>query len=137
MLIKSDLRWNLKFFSLFSKLNLIPVSLKSGILIGQMENHDKSQIGSFIGFKLWQTLCGCYSIFLSTRTLDYVIGVGSGAKELGLDFLDFVPFMLMLCGGFSTVSITGHLIFDSGRELNTMIYNETLKLCGKKWPTQL
>ena len=130
MLTKSDLRWNYKFLSVYSKLNLIPVSLKSGIHSGQMENHGKSQIWRLVGFKLCQILCHGQNIVISCRTLHYASGgMSEGVRET-FDW-DFLPIMVVVSGATLAMDFMAHRIFDSGREMNIKINNETLKLCGK------
>ena len=70
MLRKRDLRWNYKIFSLYSKLNFIPVSMKPGCILCQVESWGqmmtgKSSIWKRLGFKFWQLLFTCQNTFTS------------------------------------------------------------------------
>ena len=61
-------------------------------------------------------------------------GAGSSGTNADGDLdWDLVPIMLILSTSYVTIEIIGYLIFDFGRELNTKIYNESLKLRGKSF----
>ena len=128
MLTKRDLRWAYKLLTFYSGLLIIPVKFKPFILgegEGQMRS-EKSSIWRRIGFKIVQILTTCHFLFMSFRTLDYI-------NETDVDGnLDFVPIMLILTVGYVTVEVIAYLIFVSGLELNSKVYNESLKIRGKK-----
>ena len=134
MLTKRDLKWTTKFFSVYSQLMWIPVTFRSemlGVGAGEMRT---SSILRRIGFKVVQILFTCHTFFMSCRTLDYMSGGGSSGSDVdgNLDW-DMVPMMIILAGAYVIVEVIGYLIFDSGRELNTIVYNEYLKLRGKEF----
>ena len=132
MLVERDLRWNYSFFSLYSKLMLIPVTFRLVILgeLGGLMESAGISIWRRLGFKMTQTLFLCQTLFISFRTLECVAGAGGlfGDKNVDLDW-DFVPINVM--GGYLTYDAITHFIFVSGKELNRIVYNEILKLRGK------
>ena len=144
MLTKRDLRWTQKFFSFYSKLMWIPVTFKPVMMMsggggGQMET-GRISIWRRIGFKLTQLLVTCQTLFISLRTLEYVIGGDAGSfgegsadedgDELELDW-DIVPIILCFTIGYHTGNVLAYSIFDAQRELNTKVFNEFIKLRGK------
>ena len=134
MLTKEDLKWTQKFLWLYSKLGIIPVTFKPAILgegAGEMRSGTPS-IGRRIQFKLTQILFTCLTIFISFRTLDYAtdgVFTEDDDEEENLDW-DLVP-MLIFSVGYLTDNVLNHLVFESGREVNTKVHNEILKLRGK------
>src|ERR1043165_7035878 len=100
MLTQSDLKWVHKFFSLYSKLNLIPVSFKPFNVGGQMEFGRASDKWSRFAFKSCRILFTCQTVFVSFRTFEYASGSragfsgGENKSGRGLDW-DLVPFMLI------------------------------------------
>ena len=93
-------------------------------------------IGRRVGFKLFQMMFTCQTVFISYRTLDYATaGTMTMETEDGtgddddLDW-DIVPMMLIFTACYLVTDILIHLIFDVGRELNSKVYNEILKLRG-------
>ena len=61
---------------------------------------------------------------MSLRSVDYASGTD-------LDW-DIVPVILILNGGFIVIHLIIHITFNSHRHLNSKIYNEILKLHGRK-----
>jgi len=114
---------------------IIPVTFRPVILgegVGQMSS-DNSSIWTQIGFKIVQFLIFCHTSFISLRTFEYISGGGgSGMEEKGNLDWDFVPMMLIFTVSYVIVQFLGYLIFDSG-QLNKEVYNEILKLRGKKY----
>ena len=134
MLRRRDLRWTTKFLSLYATLMLIPVTFRPDNLgqgSGEMES-EKSSIWTRIVFKLVQILITSHTFFFSFRTLEYASGHSSSGIGVDgkLDW-DLVPVMFVFISGYSTYTGIGSFIFDYGRQLNTKIYNETLKFRGK------
>ena len=137
MLTKRDLRWTWKLFSLFSKLMWIPVTFKpvmSGGHGSQMESGDIS-IWRRIGFKIVQVLFMCQSLFVTIRTLEYVSYGNSGffgekSDDADLDW-DYVPILLCFTASYLSYNAVAYLIFHAGRELNTKVFNEFIRLLGK------
>ena len=83
MLTKKDLRWTTKFFSLYSKSCLIPVTFTPVMLGGggdQMKS-EKISIWRRIGFKMTQLLFTCQTLFISFCTLEYVRMVAIWSKQ--------------------------------------------------------
>ena len=139
MLTKRDLRWTQKLFSVYSKLMLVPVTFKPIMLVwggGQIESGEIT-ISRKIGFKIAQILFACQTFFLFYRTLEYVI-VGDGGffseesdkENVNFDW-DFFPVMLIWTAGYVTWGTAPYFIFESVRELNIKVFNETIKLRGK------
>ena len=89
-----------------------------------------------IGFKLSQLLITGQALFGFLRTLEYVScgdagffgEVSNRAEDL---FWDFVPFMFMGIVGYSIFEGYGYFMFDVGRELNSKVFNEFIRLWGK------
>ena len=75
---------------------------------------------------MFQVLITCHTFFFSFRTLEYT----SWKDGNNLDW-DLVPIMLMFIIGYAPFQVIAYLIFDSGREINTKVYNESLKLRGE------
>ena len=84
-------------------------------------------------------ICAAYqSLFISIRTLEYLRYGDAGFfgeasdddEELDLDW-DFVPIMLNYTLNYLIVDVNVYFIFDAGRELNTKVFNEFIKLRGK------
>ena len=88
----------------------------------------ESSIWRRVGFKIVQALMTCHTFCMSFRTLKYMSGTGSSGN---LDW-DLVPLMLIFTTGYITVDEVGYLVFNFGLELNTKVYNESLKLRGNK-----
>ena len=143
MLTKRDLRLTQAFFSLHSKLMWIPFTFKPVMLGGdggQMEN-GRIPIRRRIGFKMTQLLVTCQGLFVSYRTLEYMTcgdegffgeGQGRSDDEKGEHLnWDFVPIMLIGTSYYLTLDAVPYLIFDLGRQLNSKIVNEFIKLRGK------
>ena len=127
MLTPGDLRWNYKSFSLYSKLNLIPVSFSPNYLWGQpgLMDSENCPFWRQLGFKLVQLSFIGQTLFVSIRT-------GQGAKASGHEVDGaFVPIMFIVSGAYLTIALVSYFTFDSGRALNTKIYKEILKLRGK------
>ena len=69
MLTKRDVRWTTKFFSIYSKLMLIPFTFTPVMLGGgggQIESGPIS-IRRWIGFKMTQLLYLCQALFITVR----------------------------------------------------------------------
>ena len=132
MLTKKDLRWNYTAFSLYSKLNLIPVKFIPNFLLGgprQMDS-EASSLWRKMAFKLIQILYTAHTIFMSFRSVQ--CAVSERKEETGAELnSEFVPIMLILSFGYFTFDLFLHFTFGSGRALNSKIYNEILKLRGK------
>ena len=132
MLTKKDLKWVTKSFLIYSKLMRIPVTFGDAILgegAGKMRS-EKSSIWRRIGFKIIQTLITFHTFFSLFRTLEYMSGSSGLDMKGNLDW-DLVPCAVIFSGGYVICDVIGYLTFDSGRELNTKVYNESLKLRGK------
>ena len=139
MLTKLDLKWTCKLFSLYTKLGIIPVTFKPltvGEGSGQMRN-EVSSIWRRIGFKIIQILIASHISFISFRTLEYTktgrgsSGTNAAGNPIGLD-LDLVPMMVVVLAIFATAEVISYLIFDAAQQLNIQVYNQSLKLRGKK-----
>ena len=96
---------------------------------------EKISIWRRLGFKIVQFLFTCQTWFIAFRTLDCVTGIsrflgGDDEQDVDLDW-DFVPMMLCFTVGYLTTDAFTYFIFDAGRGLNTIIYNEIIKLRGK------
>ena len=128
MLTPNNLRWNYQSFSLYSKLNLIPVRFIQNFLLGGSRPMDSqgSSVWKRIGFKLVQVSFLSQTLFVSIRT---GLGAhGSGHEDDGA----FVPIMIIMTGAYLSMCFITFFTFDSERALNTKIYNEILKLRGKR-----
>ena len=129
MLTQKDLRWNYKSFSLYSKLNLLPFTFKPNFLLGrpQQMECEGSSIWRESVFKLIQVLFTAQTCFISFRTAQNASG---DDKEADLDW-DFIPMMLHYMACYLAFDLIAYFVFDVGRELNSKVYNENLKLRGK------
>ena len=126
MLTPNNLKWSYKSFSLYSKLNLMPVRFSLDFLWGRPSLMDAENCPRWrqLSFKLVQILFVGQTLFVSIRT-------GQGVHECGRDGdWEFIPIMIILTGAYLTITFVSYFTFDSGRALNTKIYNEILKLRG-------
>ena len=87
-----------------------------------------SSIWRRLGFKIVQAMVTCHTFFISFRTLEYA--TGGRDKDGHLDW-DLIPMMFCFTTGYVTLEFVAYLVLDSGRSLNTKVYNEILKLRGE------
>ena len=138
MLTKRDLRWTTKFFSIYSKLMIIPFTFTPVMLGGGGGQIESGPISCWrkIGFKMTQILVVCQTVFISVRTLEYMKYGDAGffgeepTEDLDLNW-DFVPMLLSTSLYFLALNAIASLVFDVSRELNRKVFNELIRLRGK------
>ena len=121
MLTRHDLRWIYKVFKLASILNIYPVTFDS--VTDQMKIQE-SKPRKFISYA-WLAVLFCHFIYTGVGTI-------RAAFFTENSYTDFVPVMICFTYGFFSVVTSTHLMFFQRVQENVVVYNEILRIRGKK-----